>query len=264
MSKDGLKETLINFIVPLIAIGISIALFLVIILPGIQKNPEKELQITDAQSLNTKLTEKKEKLGKIESFENVITDYESLVSKVLLSEPKVPELLTQVDTIAKESGLAVTKLTYSFTDVTEKEKSAEVPLVNVSLGATGNYDQLVTFFENLEKAARLVYVDSFRFSEEKEDNKTQLAIQVSLASPYLTVDSKAVTDEPITIDIADQAFISFVDELKKMRYYELRVDTSVSENAQEQTPEDVAPVPTLEPPVESAPQAPAPIPTNLP
>ena len=264
MSKDGLKETLINFIVPLIAVGLSVALFLVIILPGIQKNPEKEIQITDAQNLNTKLTEKKEKLGKIESFENVISDYESLVSKVLLSEPKVPELLTQVDTIAKESGLGVTKLTYSFTDVTEKEKSAELPLVNVSLGATGNYDQLVSFFENLEKAARLVYVDSFRFSEEKEDNKTQLAIQVSLVSPYLTVDSKAVTDEPITIDIADQAFISFIDELKKMRYYEPKVDTAVSEKAEKQAPEDTSSVTSPNAPVESAPQAPAPIPTNLP
>ena len=260
MNKDGLKETLVNFIVPLVAMGLSIALFLTIILPGIQKNPEKELQVTDAQALNLKLTDKREKLGKIESFENVIADYEGLVSKVLLSDPKVPELLTQVDTIAKESGLVVTKLTYSFTDVTEKEKAAEVPLVNVSLGATGNYDQLVTFFENLERAARLVYVDSFRFSEEKEDNKTQLAMQVSLASPYLTVDSKAVTDEPITIDIADQAFIAFVDELKKLRYYELKVDSNVSENAKEVCVEDEQ----LETDADTQPQAPAPIPTNLP
>lgn len=262
MNREGLKETLVNFIVPLVALGISIALFLIIILPGIQKNPQKEMQISDAQSLNAKLAQKREKLNKIESFENVISDYEGLVSKVLLSEPRVPELLTQVDTIAKESGLAVTKLTYSFSDVTEKEKQAEIPLVNVSLGATGNYDQLVTFFENLEKAARLVYVDSFRFSEEKEDNKKQLAIQVSLASPYLAVESKAVTDEPITIDIADQSFISFVDQLKKLRYYELKVDSSVTEGALEADPASAAPVTELEPPTQE--ETPPTLPTNLP
>ena len=106
-----------------------------------------------------------------------------------------------------------------------------------------------------------MYVDSFRFSEEKEDNKKQLAIQVSLASPYLTVESKAVTDDPINIDIADQAFISFVDTLKKLKYYELRVDSTVSESAKEEEFLTQEPQSELLPPEEPTPPV---IPTDLP
>ncbi len=261
MNKEAIKETLLNFIVPLVAVGICAALFLFVILPGIKTNPEKLVEVDKARALNTQLTEKLDNLNKIESYETVIKDYETLVSKVLLSKPMVPELLTQVDTIAKESGLEVTKLTYSFTEAAKVEKEGpDYPLVNVSLGATGNYEQLVAFFENIEKAARFVYVDNFRFSEEKTDKKTALAIQVSLSAPYLEVESKAVTDEPIKIDITDQKFISFIDKLKKLKYYEPVVNIDVSNKATEEEPESApesAPeTPPETPPTDGAPQAP--------
>jgi Tfp pilus assembly protein PilO len=238
MTQDRLKETLVNFVVPLLALVVILVMVFVIIVPTINSKPEKEAEIAKAVALNAQLRDKLENLNKMKNLEKVVTDYSDLVTRVLVNEPMVPELLTQVDTIAKESGLEVTKLTYSYTEADNTAANAGAyPYINVSLGAEGNYEQLITFFETLEKAARVVYVQNFRYSEETTDSTKTLAMQVTLASPYLDVESKPNTDEPVKIDIASKDFIALVAELKKLKYYEPRVDLEVQEKASEETEE---------------------------
>ena len=239
MNKSSLKEALINFVVPLMALAVILVMIFVIIIPTIKSKPEKEAEIEKAQALNTLLKGKLENLNRMKNLESVVEDYSDLVTKVLVDEPMVPELLTQIDTIAKESGLEVTKLTYSYTEADATVAASNAyPYINVSLGAEGNYEQLIAFFESLEKAARVVYVQNFRYSEQSAENKTGLAFQITLASPYLKVDSKPNTDEPVNIDIANKDFIALIAELKKLKYYEPRVDLEVQDKASEQTEED--------------------------
>ncbi len=239
MNKVQLKETLLNFVVPLLALVVILVMIFVIIIPTINSKPQKEEELAKAIALNEQLRGKLENLNKMKNLEKVVGDYSDLVSRVLVDEPMVPELLTQVDTIATESGLVVTKLTYSFTEADKAAATAGgYPYINVSLGAEGSYDQLIAFFESLEKAARVVYVQNFRFSEENKDNNSKLAIQVTLASPYLAVESKPNTDEPVKIDISNKDFIALVAELKKLKYYEPRVDVEVQEKATEDAAAD--------------------------
>jgi Tfp pilus assembly protein PilO len=241
MNKNALKETLINFVVPLLALAVILVMLFVIIIPTIKSKPQKEAEIEKVQALNGQLRGKLENLNKMKNLESVVGDYSELVTRVLVDKPMVPELLTQVDTIATESGLEVTKLTYSFTEADAAAAKANAyPYVNVSLGAEGNYEQLIAFFESLEKAARVVYVQSFRYSEETSDNNTRLNFQVTLASPYLAVESKPNTDEPVNIDISNKDFIALIAELKKLKYYEPRVDLDVQEKATEQEEDEDA------------------------
>jgi hypothetical protein len=48
---------------------------------------------------------------------------------------------------------------------------------------------------------------------------------VSLSSPYLFVESKATTEDPITIEIKDQAFLNFINKIKELRVYTTVVGT---------------------------------------
>ncbi|EKE00378.1 MAG: hypothetical protein ACD_22C00035G0001, partial [uncultured bacterium] len=96
-------------------------------------------------------------------------------------------------------------------------------LVNVSLGSNGNQNQLIAFLENMENAARLINVKNFRYSmgEDKETGLMTLTISFALESPYLFVESNAVTDEPIKLSISDAKFINDINKLKTLKYYKM-------------------------------------------
>ncbi|MBP7928204.1 type 4a pilus biogenesis protein PilO [Patescibacteria group bacterium] len=264
MTKEKVKETLVNFVVPLLALVVILVMIFVIIIPTINSKPQKEEELAKAAALNQQLRVKLENLNKMKNLENVVGDYSQLVTRVLVDKPMVPELLTQVDTIASESGLTVTKLTYSFTEADKIASAGNAyPYINVSLGAEGSYEQLIAFFESLEKAARVVYVQNFRYSEENKETTNNLAIQITLASPYLEVESKPNTDEPVKIDISNKDFIALISELKKLKYYEPRVDLDVQEKATEESDEDTEPEEATKPNSTTTPVAPV-VPTSTP
>uniref|UniRef100_A0A7C4Y290 Type 4a pilus biogenesis protein PilO n=1 Tax=candidate division WWE3 bacterium TaxID=2053526 RepID=A0A7C4Y290_UNCKA len=258
MDTHKIKNTLTNFVVPLVALFVTLGLILLVILPQIKNWPKVQEEMNKVRSLEALLETKRSILDKIVDFQAVVDEDSKLFGQALSSEPMVPELLTQVDMIAKESGLEVTRLSYSVTDVGvgPEEEVASYKAVIINLGTLGNYDQINTFLANLEDSARLLEVLSFRFSGENLQDSSQYAGTFVLRSPYLKVESQAETDTPITLDISSPDFMNILSKVKSLKYYDIKVDTKffdvtpsdepiddleeLGEFVDETTPEDIA------------------------
>jgi len=248
---NKIKGILINFLVPLICLGISVVLFITVIYPSINGGPTLAAELAQKLALDTQLQNKLDNLKKLVNFKKAVDENSDLVSNVLVSETQVPELMTQIDLIAKESGITVKNLSNSLstnvaTPGSGPKSNAET--VIVSMAASGTYDQLVVFFESLENSGRLVNVDNFRLSITGDTNST-VDVNLSLSSPYLSVQSNAVTDDPVDLDISSKGFTNLMSKLKELRIYtpsKSQIDKVLTSDVVESTP-SATPTPTPNP-----------------
>ncbi len=227
---SGFKETLINYIVPLVSLLLSAAIGFFILYPSYKDLPDLMSEIAVKSNLETNLRNKLNNLNRLVDFKSIVDENSNLVNKVLLSEELIPGLLTQVDRIARESGLLVSRLNYGLGATTESEIAGAISYnyVTINLGAVGSFAQLITFIENVENAARLINIDQFRYSLSTTDFEEVLGINFVLQSPYLYIESDAVTDDAIDLNISNQDFLDLINRVKNLKYYDPNfVDTSV-------------------------------------
>ena len=217
VEAEIVKDTILNFIVPLIAVGICILIGVIFIMPAYKSLPELRNQIGEKTVLRDDLRAKKTNLNKLVDFKSIVDENSDLVNKVLVSEPLVPELLNQIDQIVKGSGMEVSKLSYAYG---AEGETATYQSVDVALSSDGSYEQLVVFLRNIEDAARLINIATFRFNIDTAEGFEKVAANFTLVSPYLFVESQAVTDDPVTLDISSQKFIDFINKVKTMRFYD--------------------------------------------
>lgn len=237
LDTDKIKKFALNFIVPLISLGVSILLLLIIVIPSFRNKPAVETELNQKQTLNTTLTKKESNLERLVDFKSVVDENSELIDKVLVSEEMVPELLSEVDYIAKEAGMEVTRLSYSLSQAQSGDEG--FPAVDISLGVRGTYDQFVNFLKLIENAARLVDMSNFRYSIGSKDD-TGLNFNIVLVSPYLFVDSSAVTDDMVDLDITSGEFLAFINKLKSLKYYDPEELPQIEEVV-ETTPEEELP-----------------------
>lgn len=227
-------SSIVNFIVPLVCLLVCLVLGFFIIYPYYKNKPTVEAEISSKQNLSGVLANKIVLLNRLSDFKDLLDENSQIVDKVLVSEAAVPQLLDEVYQIATNAGIEVTRLSYSFggasADVGEVEGFKEV---NVSLGGNGSYDQLITILRDMETAARIVYAPVLRYSATEED----LSMSFTINSPYLSVQSTAQTDIPVSLDISNQSFVDTINQLKGLKYYEfLNKDIVVIEETAEATP----------------------------
>jgi Tfp pilus assembly protein PilO len=234
MDTAKLKSFALNFIVPIVGFSVSLILILTVVIPSFTTIPDLRAELNQKQTLNSTLSKKLSDLERLLDFKKIVDDNSNLINNVLVSEEMVPELLSQVDTIAKESGLEVTRLSYSISQASGG--SLGYPSVDVSLGVLGTYDQLANFFKLTESASRLIDVSGYRYAVGSKDANT-LNMNLVLRSPYLFVNSEAVTDDPIDLDVTNQAFLNFVSKIHNLKYYNPN-ELPVIENIQETQPEE--------------------------
>ncbi len=238
----NIKDTILNFIVPIVSLVITLVLVLAVMMPAIKSAPLLKEELQQKRSLEGQLRTKMGTLNKLLDFEIVVEEDASILTRALADEAAVPELLTQIDTIAKESGLDVTKLSYSITDVgaspDSEDEAISYQAVIINLGTLCGYNQITTFLNNLGSSARLVDVVSYRFSGENDEDGFNYATTFILRSPYLMVNSEAITDAPITVDISDPEFQSILEEVKALKHYDITPDTQFL-NVKESDIEDV-------------------------
>ena len=121
---NALKNALVNFVVPIISLGITVILFVSVIYPSYKEIPTLKDDLQRKESLSTQLETKLKNLKRLVDFKSAVDEDEKLISDTLVSEPQVPQLLTQIDIIARENGLTLNKLSYSITESDEKNKEA--------------------------------------------------------------------------------------------------------------------------------------------
>lgn len=229
IETENIKSTVINFIVPIVCIVVSGALFLFVIYPSVKGDPELKRELATQTQLRDVLKDKQDKINRLVDFKSVLEENSALVNRIMPDEGRVPALLDQIDTISRESGLSLTRLSYSLGDTAGVDSTSGAPAyssVIVSVAADGNFTQMLLFLRNLESAARILNVFNFRYSETTGTSSPGsgiLGFTFSVSAPYMKVSSEAVTDEPLSLDLTKPEFTSFVNKIKALRYYE---DTS--------------------------------------
>lgn len=247
LSGVKLKQTIANFIIPLIAVVLSLGLLGLYIYPSLTDIPLLNSELKERTELSQQLVAKVEKLNSLLDFKQNVDDSSSLVSRALSEEPLVPQLLTQVDQIARESGLAITRMSYALNDTGEADPSVgNYQVVAVNLSVAGNYNQVVTFLTNLENSSRVINISTVRFTVDEDEGT--IDTNLVLISPYVSVSAQANTDEPITFDITAPEFQQLMDRLKNMRHYDINVEEFI----------DITALPGADLPVESVPAEGAP------
>lgn len=248
---DMVKNIFLNFLVPIICLGVIGILLFLVILPISSNSSELKAELDQKTKKNTTLQSKKDTLDKLIDFEAVVAENTNLFRKALPEEAMVPELLTQVDAIAKESGLEVVKLSNSISKSTsssntKEETIAPFQVVIVSLGVSGTYEQMRIFNSNLENSSRLIEVTDFRFSSASDDDNTYSATFV-LNSPYLSITTEAVTDESISVDVSDDSFLYIVNEVKDLKHYDIVASQEIIDDLEEQENEQTEDAEETEP-----------------
>jgi Tfp pilus assembly protein PilO len=250
MDVDRIKGIVLNFIVPIISFGVSLLLVLLIIMPSWKSRPILEAEIAQKTSMKQLLSDKKLKLTTLIDLKTVFDENLVVVNKALVPEQLVPELLTEVDHIARSTGLKVDRLSYSLSQ--NEAGPLGYPQVDIALGVTGTLDQLVNFFTLTENASRLLDISSYRYSVGSSEQNS-VSVSLSMNSPFLSVSSEAVIDDPINLDIRDQSYAKFITKIKGLTYYDPLVLTPVEEiveTPEEEPTQGEETTPTEEPPVQ--------------
>lgn len=213
-----IKSIISEFVIPLVSVVISLVLVLLIIVPAIKTLPAATREVKNKQEQAEVLKNKIKVLEKLVDFKSVVDEDFMLLTAAIPSESQVPQLLTQIDQISKESGLSVVTMSYTLSNTLTGE-------VDVTLTAGGNYDQIVGFLSNLEKSSRIVELDNLRYGENKDtEGNSSLLVTFVLKSPYLTSDSKVVTIEPLSLDITEPGFIDLLNKIKGLKVYKYSIE----------------------------------------
>lgn len=243
LSSIKIKQTIANFIIPLIAVVLSLGLLGLYIYPSLTAIPLLNKELDDRTNLSQQLASKVTKLNSLIDFKQNVDESTVLVSKALSEEPLVPQLLTQIDQIANESGLAITRMSYALNDTGEVDPAiGNYQVVAVNLSVSGNYNQIVTFLTNLENSSRVINVATVRFTV--DDETGAIDTNLVLISPYVSVSAQANTDEPITFDVTAEDFQKTMERLRALRHYEISVENfiDITELPGQDLPEEGQPV----------------------
>lgn len=240
---EGVKDVVFNFIVPIVSLFIVLLLVLLVLMPSYREIPDLKNQLEARTLLNSQLDAKLANLNKLTDYKSVIEEDSNLINDVLVQEPRVPQLLTQIDQMAREAGLVVNRLSYSIdsTPVPENEAPTAFRTVTVNLVVSGSHTQFIDFMKAVENAARLVSIDNFRYAADTGVNSdnTEVSYTVNLSSPYLYVQSNAVTDDVVALDIGDKPFLDLMNKLKSLRFYKISIEdvkAELVESAKETSP----------------------------
>lgn len=229
--RQAIKDTLVNFFVPLIALTISLAVGFLVLYPSYKALPLLKAELEQKSTLEQNLDRKLNNLNGLVDFKRAVDENSELVNTVLVSEELVPALLTQIDKIVRASGMEITKLNYSFGGGGSTTKPEDYNTVSVNLNATGTFQQLVSLLKTFENTARMINVDVARYSRTVDEEKGEVvAATFVLSAPYLFVESTAVTDEPLELDISSAEFIKLINKIKEFQYfdpYEIDADVPV-------------------------------------
>ncbi len=250
-----IKKTLVNFVAPLIALGITLALGALVIYPLINKIAATKIQIADNESKITNLQSKVAIINKLQDYNSVVTEDIGLVDTLLETSASVPRVLDETQKIAVESGITIDTLSFSDagkapvgTPDPNAAPVAEVPynIVNVTFGGAADYDKIITFLQNSENAARIINVGSFRFAVGTNTSVDSSKVDVldatfSLESPYLTTQPVAAVDVPITLDITNAKFVAFMNKLKGFKYYEFSPNSTFITDVAQQSSGSIVP-----------------------
>ncbi len=215
------------FLVGAVFLGLAVFRFLSI--------PSKQQRVTVVENDLVAARQKSEKLSEILSEAKTIESNLGVVQQALPAEDDVPALITQLEQVAKQSGVGVQHLGFgegvrpsSEAEEAEppsaKASGGEIKTISLTAVVDGSYSALQTFLRNLEDTSRVVNVTNFRFSPaQKKEEGAALSVTLGLEAFYLAAAESVPANTPLTLDTASKDYIELIKEIKALRVYKSEV-----------------------------------------
>jgi hypothetical protein len=229
-------EELLNFVVPIVLVGLTLAVFVLYLLPTFNALPKLGAEITDKTQEISVLQAKVAQLKSLQENRDLVVSDLVKMSWALEERDKVPELSEQVRLMSKDAGVAFRALEYSNA---AKDAVAE-PASDVGLGLTPDpalYKEekvnvsinsaslalLTEFLRTAERSIRLFKVESLRISTRDAVRDVSLV----MSSPYLNPSFTSYSQSAAPIDLKDSAYRGFMADLDKFSNYAQKIDATL-------------------------------------
>jgi type IV pilus assembly protein PilO len=138
----------------------------------------------EIQDLQKKLTIARKNAKDLKKYQNKIKQAESKFKEVMLSLPEkeeIPSLISAISASGQESGLEF--LLFQPKGESRREFYAEIP---VSIQVTGNFHNIVLFFDKVARLSRIVNIQDINISEAKGNSKTSDSTKLNTSCTAVT------------------------------------------------------------------------------
>lgn len=220
--------------IPYLPVGGSVVfgalILLLVALPRIGNFSSISEEIEGSQKRLTTLKEKGVKLADLLTHQEALDSDLSVIDAALPEKENVPELLSQIEKIASESGVSIRALHFG--------GGSGIPAVSGKPGATGKYStvqlqaeaegsfaNLVSFLTNIENASRLIFVDNLRFNQETVREATLLRVSLALTSFFVTLPEDTSLMRPVALNLNSSSLNNILEKLKPLRIYKINIGT---------------------------------------
>lgn len=196
--------------------------------PGFGRLSGLQQRLKESRQKLAQLRLKNVKLAELLSRQDVLKSDLSLVDEAVTDKENVPELLAMIEKIASESGVSVRSLHFGLRAVAPeaaKGKAAAkgVGRIYLQSEAEGPYSNLQTFLGALEKAVRVVDIETLRFNQEVVRETTRLRATLGLISFFLGKEKVTPEDSSVTLALGNPKLATVMEILKTMRVYKVEV-----------------------------------------
>jgi Tfp pilus assembly protein PilO len=201
--------------VPVVLLLLAVLLFALLAIPTWNAIGSLRDQITEEEGRVVVLKEKSRKLLDFADQSDLLDRQFALFNQAVTSESKVPELLTQIQSLSDSCGLSVKTLQFGGESTTQEK--GRVREVRVQYAAEGLFTQITCLVAAFESASRLIDVESLRYSSsESESGAITLSPEATLIA-YYTPEASLVLDTPLTFSFSNATYIRTTGILEALK-----------------------------------------------
>lgn len=216
MNLELSKENLTSVLFPLLAVVVGVGTAYFYVLPTFRSLYQLREERGELREEYAELKEKGDRLAALEASN--LSSYLTTFKVALPDEEKVPELMSQVQAIAKEAGVEVSALQFAG----REEKGT--PKVRLQAEVGGDYKSLLSFVEKVEKASRVLKVENLGFTKKEEEGKGEgggLSASLGLSSYFLEPPREQKVEAPLEFDLSSSSFQKVLGKVQELKVYEV-------------------------------------------
>ncbi len=132
-------------------------------------------ELTDTKFVDKQLTEKISNLSSLQEKYNIVEKDIPIVLKAVPKDPKVPLLMGQIQSIARDAGVEVINLQSFEVDISEPSNNQKkYSTFSFSTGVQGNYENLTNFISILLDMERVVSLDTLSIN--RKGNQSEILV----------------------------------------------------------------------------------------
>ena len=200
--------------VPVVLLLLAALLFALLAVPTWDAIGSLEDRITEEEGRVEILKEKSMKLLDFVDQSDLLDRQFTLFDQAVTSESKVPELLTQIQSLSDSCGLSVKTLQFGGESAQEKGKVREV---RVQYAAKSSFTQLTCLVAAFESASRLIDVESLRYNSSESDSGVIFLSPEATLIAYYTPEASPILDTPLTFSFSSATYIKTTGILEALK-----------------------------------------------